>query len=103
MLKILLLSGLILGSSNSFADTSLTDYLKSEIGTMQDAVSATPSGEPLADDEGWWFRRFWLRVRPKIGFTAAGAVKVEITPEVELLWERPYPDGWTTYKPVNIR
>ena len=53
----------------------------------------------MAVEEQWWYRRFWLRVRPKFAFSVPGFAKLEIMPETELLWERALPDGWVVFKP----
>ncbi len=88
-------------SASAQAESSLSGYLKQEIAALDEAIASCPAEAQAQGEDGWWFRRFWLRARGKIGFTAGDAIKVEIVPEVELLWERPYPDGWTTYKPAS--
>src|SRR4051812_41103784 len=97
--------GVLLGTlsahaANAADQKDLESYLATEIGMMGEAIAGCPAEAPSSSEEGWYFKRFWLRVRPKVGFTAAGAVKIEITPEVEMLWDRAYPEGWVTYKPA---
>jgi hypothetical protein len=60
--------------------------------------SSMPTENACEKEDAWFFRRFWLRLRPKATFELPG-LKLTLVPEVELLLERDYPDGWGTYKP----
>lgn len=82
----------------------LERYLDQEIGRMDDAVASASSAELNGTDqsqntEAWFLRSFFLRVRGKAGFEIPGIAKIEIIPEAEMLWQRPLPDGWASYKP----
>jgi hypothetical protein len=46
----------------------------------------------------YFFRRFWLRIRARIERDIPGLAGFAVIPEVELLWERPNPNGWENYK-----
>ena len=79
----------------------LSVFLEQQITRMETgAMPATASDEASSQDDSMYFlRRFWLRVRAKAAFKIPGMVKIQVVPEVEVLWERPLPDGWTGYKP----
>jgi hypothetical protein len=71
-------------------------------GEIQDQAEAMASGS-AADSRAahdWWFRRIWVRSRPKVGIEIPGIAKSRIVPELDLLWDRPMPSGWTGYKPL---
>jgi hypothetical protein len=80
----------------------LTRELAEIVGRSNDAVRAacTDAEGEAGSDSRWFLRRFWVRVRPKATFAVPGFAKLEISPELELLWQRELPEGWTTYKPA---
>jgi hypothetical protein len=65
---------------------------------MDWAQGAMDTGEACTVEDAWYFRRFWLRLRPKATISIPG-VKLTLVPEVEVLLERDLPDGWVAYKP----
>jgi hypothetical protein len=80
----------------------LTAFLAAQIQATDAAIgSSDASGQPAqaSFDEDWYYRRFWMRVRVPAGLDLPWIVKIQVIPEIELLWERQYPDGWSTYKP----
>jgi len=83
----------------------LTRYLRDEIATLDAAVEDADresDGSPRAEtanEEAWYFRNFWIRLRTPVAFEIPGIAKVQVIPETELLWERPNPSGWSSYKP----
>lgn len=84
-------------SSSAFA-TDLSVYLDQQL-TMMEHGGATSLPTPSSgDDDMFFLRRFWLRVRPKAIFSLPGLVKIQIIPELEMLWERPLPEGYTGFK-----
>jgi hypothetical protein len=79
----------------------LAQYLQAEIQSA-DASLEPLDAQPVPNatfDEAWYYRRFWLRMRTPAGLDVPWLVKVQIVPEVQLLWERELPDGWGAYKP----
>ena len=87
----------------------LTRYLSQEIETISGAVSGCDPDCPgeqeeaaaaFERDESWFLRRFRLRLRPKVSFSLQVA-KIEVIPELELLWERTTPEGWAVYRPLK--
>ena len=92
-------------SSHAKARSAVPDmsvYLDQQLTLMESsAIGKIPNPAAPADDEAdapFFLRRFWLRVRPKAIFSLPGLVKIQIIPELEMLWERPLPEGWTGYK-----
>lgn len=98
--------GMNCGSSASTAeshDDALADYLSQQLTSVEASLQdgAVDAAEPPAtpSNEDWYFRRIWLRVRAKAGVSIPGISSLQLIPEVEFLWEKPYPDGWSKYKP----
>lgn len=81
---------------------TLSDFFEEEIITLDDAVQQVPSQPTVvsseANDEGYFFRRFWLRLRPRVERDIPGLAGFSIIPEAELLWEKQTPEGWEIYK-----
>jgi hypothetical protein len=78
----------------------LSVILEEQVSTMNAAVLAEPvPASSMEDDEAWFLRRFWLRVRAKAGVEIPGFAKLQVIPETEMLWERTLPEGWKTFKP----
>lgn len=76
----------------------LSEILESTTAAVEN--SGAEGGAPLSEsDERWFCRRFTLRLRPKASFAIPGFAKLEIVPEVEMVWQRALPTGWETYKP----
>ncbi len=99
MKKIICLVFLVATTSAQAGVLSLTDFVTQEVDSMDyafDELNRDVDGKPQED---YFFRRFWLRLRPKVGLTAAGFANLEIIPEIEMLWEKDTPDGWEIYKP----
>ena len=84
-------------SSGAFA-TDLSVYLDRQLTMMEQGGAASLPTPAASDDDMFFLRRFWLRVRPKAIFSLPGLVKIQIVPELEMLWERPLPEGYTGYK-----
>ena len=95
------------GSASSAPLEELSAQLRDEIVSSDEAVRACLRDEGGAVDrsieESWFYRRFWLRVRPKVAFSIPGFAKLEIIPETELLWEHALPSGWAVFKPSSGR
>lgn len=89
-MKTLILSLTLFASTPSFAVpvAEMTRYFAESIRSSDQAVNQCSLAAPAADGEIWYFRRFWLRVRPKVAFAIPLVAKLEIVPELELLWQR---------------
>ena len=95
------------GSASARAETGadLKAYLEDQIQVTQQAVDSESSDDacvlPAAEEaqEGWYFRSFLLRLRPRFGIDVIGFTKFQIQPEAELYFERAWPTGWTGFKP----
>ena len=74
-------------NSQASADLSLTDFVCNEVDTLESAFSevGTLEGAAPTQDEDFMFRRFWLRVRAKVGFVVPGFANFEVIPDVEML------------------
>jgi hypothetical protein len=73
----------------------LAEQVKSGLAWIESSMD-TESACTTQDE--WYFRRVWLRLRPRAVFQLP-ALKLSLIPEVEILLERDYPDGWSAYKP----
>jgi hypothetical protein len=94
---------LIVGNARAESIPELTAFFQNQIAGADAALeNSTPAGAQPANasfDEDWYYRRFWMRVRAPVGITVPWIATFQIIPEVEMLWERDYPSGWSTYKP----
>jgi hypothetical protein len=92
-------------SAQAQPSPELTRYLDEQIQTVELAVdtscTAPETAAADASQEDWYLRNFWLRVRPQFGITVAGFTKFQIVPEIEMLVQRPFADGWKAYKPAS--
>ena len=82
---------------------TIGEYFESEVNSLDQAVQSTPSSStiitnPSAEEDGYFFRRFWLRLRPRVERDIPGLAGFSVIPEVELLWEKAPPEGWEIYK-----
>ena len=50
-------------------------------------------------DEEWFLQNFLMRFRPNVVFSVPGLVRVQVGPELELIWQRSVPEGWMSYLP----
>jgi hypothetical protein len=84
---------------------SLAAYFEMEVNTADNAVQAVANDSAILvvnnEDDGYFFRRFWLRLRPRVERDIPGLASFAIIPEVELLWEKQTPEGWEIYKPAK--
>lgn len=101
MKKILVSMLLILSIRSSWAnEKTLTQFVSEEVATMDLAFTQMTANEnPGSEDDAFIFRRFWLRLRPRVGLHVPGFATFDVIPEVEMLWEKDLPDGWETYRP----
>jgi len=82
----------------------LMQYLEEEMSTLDNAIASSEANSTPAElkgngEEQLYFMNFWLRIRPRIGFSVPGLVKVDIIPEAEILWQREIPGSWEVYNP----
>ncbi len=99
-IKIILVGTSTIAINVQGADLTLSDYVANEVTSLDSAFSELGElNESKEDNEAYFFRRFWLRLRPKVGLKVPGFATFEVIPEVEMLWEKEAPEGWETYKP----
>src|SRR4051812_32332264 len=74
----------------------LSEYLDQQMTAMEGGVvSGNTNVQPTAKTESTYFlRRFWLRIQAKAGVAIPGILKAQVIPEIEVLLERPLPNGW---------
>ena len=67
----------------------LTRFLDTEISTMSRAAESAP-GAPMEKSgmDDYSFKQFLIRVQALIGITVPWTMKVQVVPEVELLWQK---------------
>lgn len=100
-MRVFLIASLVLLAAISQAKSSnslpeLTQYLKSEV---ESAYTALDQAAPGDAEEAYFLRRWMVRVQAPFGIKVPWVAKFQIVPEVELVWQRSYPDGWSDYKP----
>ncbi len=112
MVMILGLSTVMTKPAQADVLPELVQYLEQEIGAA-DGVVAAPLPQATAPEDcadpktcgstryNWFFRRMFLRLRFMAGFSVPFLASLKVIPETELMWERPYPEGWGSYKPQN--
>ena len=76
----------------------LERFLEREISSVQEAVERSETDQ-VARPTGWYLRRFLFRIKSPVGIDIPFLAKFQIVPEVEMLWQRDYPEGWGSYKP----
>jgi hypothetical protein len=103
----LISAGAVLAAETNFS-AGLAELVESEIVTVGQALEqqeakmsaygpAVGSGDKIED--GYYLRRFWLRVRPYADISIPGLAGFDVIPEVEMLWEKAPPQGWEIYRP----
>ena len=93
-------------ASSSFASVmpDWVQFIDEEVTSASIALEqAAPETEATASciEEEFYLRRFWMRVRAKVGIQIPVLAKFEVIPEIEMLWERPLPEGWKPYHPIE--
>ncbi len=86
--------------SQATSDTlpGLTSFLRTEISKSAKALQAGQRTSLATGDE-YFFRRWFIRLQALVGVEVPWIASFTIVPEVELIFERPYPQGWSDYKP----
>ena len=79
----------------------LTALLDAETTPLADAMEQelVALEAPGRGDELWYLKRLRVRVQAKAGVEVPFLSKLEIVPEIELLWQRENPEGLAGYKP----
>ncbi len=80
----------------------LTQHLNQMLDSAEGAVNRCEADSTSASTTGgeqWYYRRFWLRFKPRVAFAIPGIAKLEISPELEMLWQRDLPADFEVYKP----
>ena len=105
--------GLVLGFSMkafSTAIPALQNVIRNEVIRVEQEVSACQKGDasvfifqsPSLEQvppEALFYHDFFVRVQPRVGFEVPGLVDVQVIPEIEMIWQRSFPEGWDTYFP----
>lgn len=99
------ISPLSLASDNQTTEPkqTLAQYFEEEVLSTDNALQmeSTPSsmiGDGHSDDDAYFFRRFWLRLRPRVERDIPWLAGFSVIPELEMLFEKPAPEGWEMYK-----
>ncbi len=81
---------------------TLSHYIEEEILTVDAALQRETSESTILSDsqsdEVYFFRRFWLRLRPRIERDIPGFAGLAVVPELEILFEKQTPEGWEIYR-----
>lgn len=97
--------------SYAVADKEFSEALVQEISAIESAIDEGSAEETpefneienhsteIHSDEQWYFQNFLIRLRPRVSFGLPGLVKIQVGPELELIWQRPTPEGWVAYHP----
>ena len=101
-MKIILISAFLI-SLNSMANSNieLTNYFKDQINLLNNSVveAEVPTSPAKQEvDQMWYLNQFMIRLRAPVGFVVTGLTTFLIIPEVEFVWQRATPEGWTNYK-----
>lgn len=92
--------------AESVEKESLEEYFSREVNLLDQVVQSSDKGTAItgeqSDDEAFFFRRFWFRLRARVERDIPGLAGFSVVPEIELLWEKQVPDGWETYKIKKI-
>lgn len=92
-------------ATDNVTSPTLTEYISNEILSMDQSLQSTKIEDGLItrpeSSEGYFFRRFWLRLRPKVDRDIPFLAGFSVIGELELLWEKQSPAGWQIYKPAQ--
>ncbi len=85
---------------------TLAQYFEEEVlstdkALQMESTPLTMIGDRNSDDDAYFFRRFWLRLRPRIERDIPFLAGFSVIPELEMLFEKPAPEGWEMYKNVK--
>ena len=94
MKTVFLFAMLTAGIANA-SSPEMTKFFENEAAALNDALA---SDENQPEDQ-MYFRRISFRVRPRVAFGISSVLKLEIIPEADFIWQKPLPEGWTSYKP----
>ncbi len=75
----------------------LTNFIRSEIANANQAIPS-PQGNLNAPADGYYLHNLFLRLQILVGINIPWIASFQLVPEVELVFERPIPVGWTTYE-----
>ncbi len=85
---------------------TLAQYFEEEVlstdkALQMESTPITMIGDRRSDDDAYFFRRFWLRLRPRVERDIPFLAGFSVIPELEMLFEKPAPEGWEMYKIVK--
>lgn len=76
---------------------ALSDFLQNEVKNVTKAINESPSLNSEKQEE-MFFQMFLIRIMA-IGGWDVNFGKIQVMPEIELLWRRDFKKGWESYKP----
>lgn len=76
------------------------EVLSTDKALQMESTSITMIGDH-SDNDAYFFRRFWLRLRPRVERDIPWLAGFSVIPELEMLFEKPAPEGWEMYKAVK--
>ncbi len=81
--------------------STLSEFVTEQVSSLEAAFNdiSPVDDSGIQGEDKFIFRRFWLRVRAKVGLTIPELAALDLIPEIEMLWEKEVPEGWETYKP----
>ena len=74
----------------------LTKFISESISGVNEAFAEKTF---LEKSEGWYFHVFMLKLKGKFGMAVPWIASFTIVPEIELVFQKPFPEGMTTYHP----
>ena len=72
---------------------------KSVANSVANSVASSGASSEAGLLDKMIYRNFFVRIQTRVGFSIPSILEVYIVPEVDMLWQRPVPDGWETYYP----
>jgi len=73
----------------------LQAFVQKQTVAIQEAVNKVDTS--ASNGENWFMENFYFRVRGKAGFDIPWFSKMELVPELEMVFQRPLPEGSKKY------
>lgn len=81
---------------------TLAQFFEEEVLAVDTILQGEPTEMSLvgdhSSDDAYFFRRFWLRLRPRVERDIPWLAGFSVIPELEMLFEKQTPEGWEIYK-----
>lgn len=99
LFMVVLITSLV-GFAGAGDNAEFSRDLEQQIQVTRNAINGVPAADTTsAVEDEYYLRRFWFRLRAKVGIKLPPVLAIQIVPEMEMLFERPVPTGYATYKP----